>query len=389
MANGRNRTANLKEPEWNREEPFPTETSYCTDDLVQYEEHIPNEKYDSLVAYFRSVRKYPLLTREEEIALAKEIEACQEELIELSMGLSLALRDNEIIILINKEERKEINVRGNLIEKILEKLKAIDESITDPKVKCLLEQAYQVETQLRFISARVVRANQRLVIRIARIHKNRGLPLSDLIQEGNLGLIKAVFRFNPGKGYKFGTYAWWWIWQAMDKAVKNTSRLIRLPTNIHELRSRYRRAIESLSMEVPEPGPYEIMESAALSTRQFITLRELVKDTVSLDTAVGCDERRLGEIIPAQESESPSEVASLKERYERLRGVLKMLTPREEEVITQRFGINHERDHTLDEIGAMLGITKEGVRKIEKRALEKLKTEKCKSRLREFWAIEK
>jgi len=390
MANVRNRTVNFEYREGSWDDPCSREESQRTEDTAPDGEYTPNENYGALLSFLRSVGTCHLLTPEEERVLAKEIEACREKLIVLCMELSSTLRDTEgLTMSIRKEKRKEMEGRGNLIEKMLGKLKAIDRSVTDPRAKSLLEQIHQVEVQLRCVSERMVRANQRLVIRIARLHMNRGLPLLDLIQEGNLGLMKAVVRFDPGRGYKFGTYAWWWIWQAMDKAVKNNSRLIRLPLSIYELRSRYRRAIASLSGEARDPSPSEIMERAALSSQQFTSLRELVKETVSLDKAVGSGERRLGELIPSQGSESPIEVASLKELSDKVRGVLKVLTPREEEVITKRFGINHERDHTLEEIGAILSITKEGVRQIEKRALEKLKTVRCKSQLREFWAIEK
>ena len=160
-----------------------------------------------------------------------------------------------------------------MIERILGQIKAIDRSALDLEVRPLLEQINQVEAQLERATERIVRANQRLVMHIASQHMNRGLPLLDLIQEGNLGLMKPVLRFDPSKGCRFGTYAWWWIWQAMDKAAKTKGRLIRLPLGMHEARSRYRRAIASLSEQTRRPNASEIMEKAELSPQQLTALR--------------------------------------------------------------------------------------------------------------------
>jgi len=363
--------------------------SQQTEEAGPREEESPTRNGSAFLAYLRTVTSYPLLNSKEEKELAREIQACQEKLLDLFTELPLAFGEIEELRAAIRADKKNAEKRkAHLIEKILWRLRAIDGIVKGQRMKTLLDQIHQVEAQLHHPSDRMVRSNLRLVFSIAKHHVNRGLPLLDLIQEGNIGLMKAVARFDPSKEYRFGTYAWWWIWQAMDKAIKMKGRMIRMPLSMHEAHRRYRRVLASLAKESVEPLPSQIMEKAELSPRKFEVLRHSAKEPVSLDIPVGDGERRLLELVPSPRSKLPSEVVIQKELSEKLRDTLKVLSLREEKVIKQRFGINHERDYTLEEIGRLLGITKEGVRQIEKRALEKLKKARKDKALRELRTME-
>jgi len=248
------------------------------------------------------------------------------------------------------------------------------------------------QAELERLSARVLRlvlrnqveknilieANLRLVIKLAQRYTNRGLHLLDLIQEGNIGLIKAVERFEYERGNKFSTYASWWIKQSINRAIADQSRTVRLPVHLTEMLDQYTRTHKHLSQVLErEPFLHEIAEEMKAPLSQLMNLQLLSRlslQPVSLETPIGDDENTLlGELIENKDQKDLIREIIDEEEYQEVRKVLSTLTPREEKVIRMRFGIEEEDEYTLEEVGQNFGLTRERIRQIEKEALSKLR----------------
>jgi RNA polymerase primary sigma factor len=272
----------------------------------------------------------------------------------------------------------------NGIRKI-QKLQA-EAGMDEENLKASLFSCLEGERLARRAKSELVQANLRLVVSIAKKYTNRGLQFLDLIQEGNIGLMKAVDKFEYQRGYKFSTYATWWIRQAITRAIADQARTIRIPVHMIETINKLIRTSRYLVQEYGrEPTPEEIAEKMEFPLEKVRKVLKIAKEPISLETPIGEEEdSHLGDFIEDKKILSPSEAVVGMSLTEQTRKVLATLTPREEKVLRMRFGIGERADHTLEEVGQDFDVTRERIRQIEAKALKKLRHPSRSKRLRPF-----
>lgn len=366
----------------------PNDATAKQDDVVGPEEET-HEAEETTTTYLREMGRFDLLTPEEEAKYSKTIRQGFEAIITAIREDKSGVREVQLLReRIDLWEKRDPTLKPKKQQLNFMRYNIISSAKKYPDVRDLFELQAKLEAYSRSIEIAkdtMIRANLRLVVSIAKRYMHQGLTLADLIQEGNLGLMRAVFRFDYTKGNKFSTYASWWIRQAITRAILDKTRTIRLPVHFLELRSQFFKAFYALFKELGrEPTPLEISKATSLPMDKILSILEASREPISLETPVGDDDSTLGDFLENQESQSPYDAVQTRELSGRVNDILGTLSEREEKIIRLRFGIGEKAEYTLEEIGKLFNVSRERIRQIEKKALNRLRHSSRREKLKFF-----
>ena len=340
--------------------------------------------------YMQEVARHPLLDRERELDLARTIREAQEALI----GLILDRRRLERCLtelagkirLWRQKESLYPGLREKMVSQIMTTLEEIATRGDAPEsARRLIEQAQPIVARMTAAKKATVEGNLRLVLSMAKRYRNRGLGLLDLIQEGNIGLLKAVSRYDYRKGNRFSTYATWWVRQGMIRAIYDKTRTVRLPLHFVEMRIRYLKILHQMEKQLHrEPTVSEVAVRSGLPVERLMQVMDIWRQPLYLDAPVGDDDRRLGDFLATDGGVSPIDVLSKEDLSMVTRKALSCLSPKEGEIIRLRFGIDGQPTQTLKTVGKRFRVSKERIRQIEQKALRKLRGTEYQQELRYF-----
>ncbi|TKB27647.1 sigma-70 family RNA polymerase sigma factor [Desulfopila sp. IMCC35006] len=383
--NGEKRT--LSGEIWERDDAS-TSSANQEDEMALPDEET-HEAEETTTTYLREMGRFDLLTPEEEAKYSKTIRQGFEAIIAAIREDTSGTKEIQVLCeRIDLWEKRDPTLKPKKQQLNFMRYNVISAAKKYNDIRELFELQAKLEAYSRSIEVAkdtMIRANLRLVVSIAKRYMHQGLTLADLIQEGNLGLMRAVFRFDYTKGNKFSTYASWWIRQAITRAILDKTRTIRLPVHFLELRSQFFKAFYALFKELGrEPTPLEISKATSLPMDKILSILEASREPISLETPVGDDDSTLGDFLENQESQSPYDAVQTRELSGRVNDILETLSEREEKIIRLRFGIGEKAEYTLEEIGKLFNVSRERIRQIEKKALNRLRHSSRREKLKFF-----
>jgi RNA polymerase primary sigma factor len=354
------------------------------------QEEIPYHPQDITLEYLKSLEKISLLTPEKEVELAKRIKEGERQ-VKL-----LETKTNRLKARMYSSPPKNGNKKPSNGHKQAHRAKG--KNGKKPKLtpsekreqtllyKKVFNQYQQAVLETQQAKNELIQANLRLVVSIAKRYANRGLSFLDLIQEGNLGLMQAMAKFDYTKGYKFSTYASWWIRAAILRAFAEKSRTIRIPNYLFEIKGKLMKSFKDLVKKLGrEPSSQELSKDSGIPLHDVDKILNLIEEPISLDMPIGEEDSTLEDLIPDDKGLSPSDSLLEKDLVNQLRKLLSGLSPREEKILRLRFGIGEDGECTLEEIGRQFGLSRERIRQIEAKALERLRDPNRYKEIREYF----
>ncbi len=356
------------------------------------EEEVIFQPQDITWEYLKGLEKISLLTPEKEVDLAKRIKEGERQVKILETKINrLKAQLYPIPSPKNGGRRTVISGRDKFKSKNGKngkKAKSISSEMKERNLlyKRMLNQYQQELLKLQQAKNELIQANLRLVVSIAKRYANRGLSFLDLIQEGNLGLIQAMVKFDYTKGFKFSTYASWWIRAAILRAFAEKSRTIRIPNYLFEIKGKLMKSFKDLVKKLGrEPTSQELSKDSGIPLHDVEKILNLIEEPISLDMTIGEEDSTLEDLIPDDKSLSPSDSLLEKDLTHQIQKLLSGLSPREEKILRLRFGIGEDGERTLEEIGRQFGLSRERIRQIEAKALDRLRDPKRYKEVREYF----